>query len=158
MVILIKNLPNDSLINELKVKRRLSKVLKALGKDRHTLTVLVTGDEEIRDLNRTYRKIDKTTNVLAFPFRGPSGEFEGPPSPPLPAPWTDFLGDIAVSFETIGREAKENGLDHGELFYFYLIHGILHLVGYDHTRGEAEAKAHDAETTRLMALIPHTLE
>ncbi|MDR2459893.1 MAG: rRNA maturation RNase YbeY [Deltaproteobacteria bacterium] len=155
MVILIKNIPKESLINDLKLKRRLAKVLRALGRHNATITVLLTNDLEMRDLNRSFRGLDKSTNVLAFPA---NEEVGGPKSPPLPAPFRNFLGDIAVSLETVTREATEiHRGDVGELLYFYLIHGILHLVGYDHERGAADAKAQDEETWRLMDLIPHSL-
>jgi ssRNA-specific RNase YbeY (16S rRNA maturation enzyme) len=57
----------------------------------------------------------------------------------------------------VKREAKALGIPQGELFYFYLIHGILHLLGHDHELGEAQERAQDQETRRLLALIPHDL-
>jgi probable rRNA maturation factor len=157
MVILLRNLPNESLINGLKLKRRLSKVLRALGKPEASVSVLITGDGEIRELNKNFRNLDKPTNVLAFPAETPGGGGDFPAAPRLPGPYRNFLGDVAVSFETIRRQAAEEGLEEGELLYFYLIHGILHLLGYDHELGEREEREQDEETSRLMALIPHGL-
>jgi probable rRNA maturation factor len=159
MVILLKNLENGSLINDRKLKRRLGIILKALGKSDYTISILITTDEEIKTYNRDFRKVDKPTNVLAFPSTDPGLEEEEdiPPTPTLKGPYKNYLGDIAISFETILREAKALEMDEGELMYFYFIHGILHLIGYDHELGEEEEKAQDEETYRLMKLIPHSL-
>ena len=85
-------------------------------------------DAAIRDLNRTYRGVDAPTDVLAFPMR--EGRF-GLLSPEL-------LGDVVISAETAARQAPAGGL-RGELALL-LVHGILHLVGYDHHTSAARRR------------------
>lgn len=86
------------------------------------VSVLLAGDRKLKQLNRDFRGKDKPTNVLSFP----SGE-------------AMFLGDIALSIDTLKREAKEQGKKLEHHFAHLLLHGILHLLGYDHE------KARDAE-------------
>jgi probable rRNA maturation factor len=151
----LRNRQSALRINELKLKRRLGAALTALGRPKSSLSVLITDDEGIRALNREFRGRDAPTNVLAFPFHGePRGPSAPPPPKTLPP---SYLGDIAVSAQAIAREAAEGGHQRGFLLYFYLIHGLLHLVGFDHELGEEEERAQEAEAERLMALIPHSL-
>ncbi|MDR1312725.1 MAG: rRNA maturation RNase YbeY [Deltaproteobacteria bacterium] len=147
-------------VNALKLKRRLGKVLKALGRGDSSVGVMLAGDKELRELNREFRGKDAPTNVLAFPFEGGAADRPGEqlPGPRLPTSMRGYLGDVALSLETVARQAEEAGSDAGELLYFYLIHGVLHLLGHDHELGEAEAEAQDRETERLMSLIPSTLK
>lgn len=94
------------------------------------LSVLLTNDDAIQQLNREYRDRDKPTNVLSFPALE-QGEIElflreGRDIPPYPL----SLGDIIIALETIQREAPPEKLkDH---FTHLVIHGLLHLLGYDH--------------------------
>jgi probable rRNA maturation factor len=110
------------------------------------LSVLLTDDQGLRELNRQFLGQDKATNVLAFP----SGL-------PFPREKASYLGDVAVSLETVAREAEAAAKTMGEVFYFYLIHGTLHLLGYDHSKGPADEEAQTREEQRLLALIPHDL-
>jgi len=89
------------------------------------LTVTLTNDADIKILNRDYRAKDKPTNVLSFPMWDnmseiPNGAGEIP------------LGDIIIAFETIAREAVEQEKSLANHFTHMLIHGFLHLLGYDH--------------------------
>jgi probable rRNA maturation factor len=129
----------------LSIKRRLKTILKALGQDQADLTVLLTDDAEIQDLNRQFRNKDQPTNVLAFP--------NGQPFPREKA----YLGDVVVSLETVQREAEAGQRPMGEVMYFYLIHGTLHLLGHDHSLGPQEEQIQEAEQLRLLALIDHGL-
>jgi probable rRNA maturation factor len=92
------------------------------------VSVLLADDAAVRTLNREWRGIDKPTNVLSFPAaRQPCG------SPPL-------LGDIAIAYETLAREADEEGKPFLHHLAHLVVHGYLHLMGYDHqTDSEAEA-------------------
>ncbi|MDR2340614.1 MAG: rRNA maturation RNase YbeY [Deltaproteobacteria bacterium] len=164
MAVSLRNSQSALPIRPLALKRRVGAVLKALGRAGSSLSVLVTDDRGMLPLNRRFRGVDGATNVLAFPWRGPprGGPARGPqtPGPPEPeprGPLRDYLGDVALSAQTVKREAKALGIPQGELFYFYLIHGILHLLGHDHELGEAQERAQDQETRRLLALIPHDL-
>jgi probable rRNA maturation factor len=92
------------------------------------LSVLLTDDEAVRELNRAWRGKDRPTNVLSFP---------APEGPDIPGP--RHLGDLALAFETLEREAREEGKALADHAAHLIVHGTLHLLGYDHeTAGEAE--------------------
>ena len=91
---------------------------------------LITGDREVRRLNRKFRDEDRSTDVLSFPAA---------------APLNGFLGDLAISFPTARRQAAEYGLQVDQEIKILMLHGVLHLLGMDHhtDRGRmarAEAK------------------
>ena len=93
------------------------------------LSLLLTDDAGTRELNRAWRGLDKATNVLSFPG-------SGPPSPD----GTRHLGDIALAFETVAREAAEERKSIENHVAHLVVHGVLHLLGLDHdTDWEAEA-------------------
>jgi probable rRNA maturation factor len=92
-------------------------------------TLVLSSDERMRALNRTWRGRDQATNVLSFP---------AVPLPGAPAAATPFLGDIVLAGETLLREAAEQGIEPSHHFQHLLVHGILHLLGYDH---ETDAQA-----------------
>ena len=129
------------------MRRRLNVLMKDLDLVGAELSVTITGDREIKEINAQYRGVNKATNVLAFALE------EGPPVPGI----LRVLGDIVISAETIQREAGPLGYTDGEMLYFYLIHGLLHLIGYDHEQGPDEAARQEAETERLWNLIRHDL-
>jgi probable rRNA maturation factor len=88
------------------------------------VTVLLCDDAEIRQLNRDFRNLDKPTNVLSFPSSAASGE--------EPAP----LGDIAIAFETVRSEADKESKSLRDHTSHMVVHGMLHLLGYDHENDE----------------------
>lgn len=128
-------------ISPRKIAVRLGRVLAALGRPGAGVSVLLTDDEEIRRLNRAFRGVDRPTNVLAFPDTEAALGERG------------HLGDVAVSTETVVREAEALGAPVGEHFWYYLIHAVLHLAGHDHELGPEEDEAQRRETDRLMLLI-----
>ena len=151
MPIYLSNRQKTLPINEIALKRRLGRLLRELGLAGAELSVSLVDDEEMRALNRRYRRRNRPTNVLSFPLG------EGGPKPPG-APLA--LGDVVISTETLIREAGMPGwadFSVGELLYFHLVHGLTHLVGYDHESGPAEAARQEAETSRLWGLIRHSL-
>jgi probable rRNA maturation factor len=81
-------------------------------------TCLITGDAELRRLNRDFLKNDYATDVLSFPSRKTLG----------------FIGDIAISFEHAKRQAAEYGHSVGAEIEILMLHGVLHLVGMDHEK------------------------
>ena len=120
----------------------MGKALKDLGCNDNELSILITGDEQIHELNRQYLKRDKPTNVLAFPMSsGPDGIETG------------MLGDIVISVDTAKEEATEMGITLHERAYQLLIHGLLHLLGYDHELSEKDEKKMQKEEKRLFALL-----
>lgn len=104
------------------------KALKALGLTDAELSILLVNDIRMQELNRLYRNKDKTTDVLAFSMR--DGQYHDI----NPA----ILGDIVISLPTAGRQAKEKGHGIYEEIAVLLVHGMLHLIGYDHEMGKKE--------------------
>lgn len=118
--------------------------LHALGDETEVSVTLVT-DEEIHQLNRDYRKVDRPTDVLSFAF----DEAEEPAMEGMGA---HVLGDIIISAETANRQSQEFG--HGlerEIIYL-AVHGLLHLLGYDHME-EADKKIMRAEEEKALREI-----
>lgn len=100
------------------------------------LSIALVSDAEIQVLSRDYRNKDKPTNVLSFPDEGPA---------PL-------LGDIVLALETVTREAKEKSVSLQNHVSHLIIHGFLHLQGYDHATDVTAAKMEALEITALAAL------
>ena len=106
------------------------------------LSVVIVGDRSIRRLNRQYLGRDKATNVISFAMR--EGLFAGV-NP-------EVLGDVVISAVTCAREADDGGISFPSRLHFLLLHGILHLVGYDHERnGETEAKKMEKKEREIIA-------
>ena len=93
--------------------------------------MLIVDDAAIRVINRDYLQRDRATNVISFSMQ--EGEQAGL--------HPNLLGDVVISAETAARDAAEAGLGFESELYFLLLHGILHLLGYDHERGSAEQAA-----------------
>jgi len=100
---------------------RAEEMLMAIGKSEASATIAFVSDRRIRTLNKQFRGIDKATDVLSFPSDEPNE-----------------LGDIAISIQTALRQAGENGLTlNGEIAQL-ILHGLLHLSGYDHETDNGE--------------------
>jgi len=125
-----------------------------LAYEDHELSIVITDNEGIKEMNRTYRNIDRPTNVLAFPMLevGPNDE----PCPRVKSDATQappLLGDIVISMETAAQEAKSAAITLDERTSQLMIHGILHLVGYDHEQGEDKARHMEEKSLELIRLI-----
>ena len=107
------------------------------------LSVLFTDDKQIAQLNSHYRRKDEPTNVLAFPMsvQAPTDVASG------------MLGDVVISVDTAIRESKELQEPLEETIYRLLIHGILHLLSYDHEGSPGEAKRMQTAQKRLLDMI-----
>jgi probable rRNA maturation factor len=90
-----------------------------MGRPEAELSVLLTSDRAVRALNRRWRGVDRSTDVLSFPLSEPPGM--GP-----------VLGDVVLSMDTAARRARAEGRQLAEELERYLVHGLLHLLGYDH--------------------------
>ena len=103
------------------------------------IVLLACGDDRIAALNADFRGRPRPTNVLSWPSRERAAAVAGEtPAPPSPAGGPE-LGDIAIAFETCDYEAAEAGLPFDHHVTHLLVHGTLHLLGYDHERdGDAE--------------------
>ncbi|MHB9037236.1 MAG: rRNA maturation RNase YbeY [Armatimonadota bacterium] len=95
------------------------------------VSVLLTDDKQITELNREYREIDAPTDVLSFSQLEGDDEFAGEDNDGL-------LGDVVISVETAQRQAEAQGNSLDEEIDMLLVHGILHLLGYDHAEPEEE--------------------
>jgi len=126
-----------------RIRKITQTLLNALGSPDSDLSILITDDLEIARLNRQYRHREGPTNVLAFPMN--EGECSGI-NPEL-------LGDVVISAETVAREGKELDFSFKQRFDFLLVHGILHLFGYDHEISEDEALKMEKKTEELYQLI-----
>jgi probable rRNA maturation factor len=107
------------------------------------LSILIVDDGQIAQLNQTYLQRQGPTNVIAFPMR------EGPHTDINP----HLLGDVVISMDTCAKEGKTADISVEERFDQLLIHGILHLIGYDHIHSKAQAKVMEAKSLELLALI-----
>ncbi len=120
------------------------KILSVLGCPTSELSIAIVGDRAIRILNREYLGKDRPTNVISFSMQ--EGDF-GTVNPSL-------LGDVVISVDTAARESEEAGVTFWERLVFLLMHGILHLTGYDHERsGEEEARRMEAKEQEVFALL-----
>ena len=102
--------------------------------------VRMTDDDTIHEIKREYRGVDRPTNVLSFAALDDEDE-------PIVDPM--LLGDIVVAFETTEREAAEQNKSPEEHFFHLIVHGVLHLIGYDHVE-DADAEVMEALETKIM--------
>ncbi len=105
-----------------KLKIAAQKTLEIVGVEKNRgLTITVGSDDFIQELNKTYRNIDRPTDVLSF-----SEEYE------IPETNTIYLGDIAISYPTANSQAMEAGHSVSDELSLLAVHGVLHLLGFDH--------------------------
>ncbi|MBI5440065.1 MAG: rRNA maturation RNase YbeY [Deltaproteobacteria bacterium] len=144
MVIWIRNDFEQAGIDEEKLRRRAQRALGALGCEEEELSIWLCSDEAIRELHRTYLGADTPTNVMSFAQReGEYADLE-----------PGVLGDVVVSVDTARRDAQEGGLSLDDELSYLLIHGILHLVGYDHEGEQAHrAPEMEAKESELFELV-----
>lgn len=108
------------------------------------LSVVIVDDEQIQEINRDYLQRDKPTNVISF------SQQEGEGGGICP----ELLGDVVISADTAWRDAQEADVSFFSELSFLLIHGILHLVGYDHERGTQEqAELMEQKESELFKLL-----
>ena len=122
MKIWIRNQQKQTLLDKRKIRRAAQRILTELGLPDAEVSLLFVNDAKIQALNRRYLRRDKPTNVLAFSMR--EGEFSTLHS--------HLLGDLVISVETARRQMKRFGMDEMKMVTLMMIHGILHLVGYEH--------------------------
>jgi probable rRNA maturation factor len=114
-------------------------MLAALSLGDAEISIVLTGDDQIKILNRDYRGKDRPTDVLAFAMReGELGELAGP-----------VLGDVVISVPTARRQAEERGVTALDEVTMLLAHGLLHLLGWDHDTASKD-RAMRRQTARLV--------
>ncbi len=126
--------------------RLAQRILMAVGEAKSELSLELIGDARIRRLNREYRKQDRITDVLAFPMREgivPRGR----------CPQTSMLGDVVISLPTAIRQAQKAGRSIDVELAALLVHGVLHLCGYDHERGPGEAARMSRREQNVLYMI-----
>lgn len=104
------------------------------------VSLVLTDDAEQRELNKQWRGIDKSTNVLSFPQIEPFEPVEG------------LVGDIILAEETVRREADEMGIAFTDHFTHLVVHGFLHLLGFDHIEDD-DAEEMEGLETRILATL-----
>ena len=112
-----------------------AKALDAIGRSGSSATIAFVSDKSIRKLNQQFRGIDKATDVLSFP-----------------ADEADLLGDVAVSVDTAAAQAKENGLTFENEIAQLILHGLLHLSGYDHETDNGEMNRFELRLRRKLKI------
>ena len=111
------------------------RALRAIGKSEASATIAFVSNKRIRELNRQFRGINKATDVLSFPSQEESN-----------------LGDVAVSVETAADQAKENGLSFDDEIAQLILHGLLHLSGYDHETDNGEMNRLELRLRRRLGI------
>ena len=135
MPIALHNRQKKVRIDTIRLRADIKKLLRLLDLKNHEIDVQIVDDAAIREINRDYLNRDRPTNVISFAMHeGPGGGLH-----------PEILGDIVISAETAERDAKTGDLDVMEEMEFLVIHGLLHLIGYNHENTS------DAETQKMKA-------
>ncbi|MDO9289572.1 MAG: rRNA maturation RNase YbeY [Thermodesulfovibrionales bacterium] len=153
MKVLIKNRQRLIKINLQKLKCNSRKALRLLGLKKAELSILLVNDRGMKALNSMHRHIGKTTDVLSFPQMSYSVKRKAlsvKSYNAINAQRTTLLGDIVINLQAAKRQATEHGLSFMEEIRWLLVHGILHLIGYDHEKSKyAERKMRTKERELL---------
>ena len=135
----------DRKITKKFVKETVEKILKELNLDNVEISITLTDNETIKNINREWRGKDSPTDVLSFPLDidFPLGYKYRP------------LGDVVISLPFAKKQSEEIGLSYREEILRLLIHGILHLLGYDHEKSEEEAKKMFSIQEKIFSKLSH---
>jgi len=123
--------------------RRASRAVAALPPRAGVINVIVTGDRELRRLNRRYRGKDKPTDVLSFSYLDDRRTPIGP-----------VAGDVFVSHQTLARDARRLGVAPDHLALRIVVHGFLHVLGYDHETDREAVRMERRERALLRRVLP----
>jgi probable rRNA maturation factor len=146
-VLVVADCWHDEADAEAVIQRAIAAAAEAVDQDvgEAELAVMLTDDAGIRTLNSNWRGIDKPTNVLSFPALQPSGSGGEGDAPRL-------LGDIAIAYDTMRREADQEQKPFDHHLSHLAVHGFLHLIGYDHEKN-ADAEAMEALEQEILARL-----
>ncbi len=143
MDIRIQDRQNRHRSSDKRIRAQARTILSDLGVLDGELSILIVDDQEIAELNKTYLDRDGPTNVIAFSMK--EGSF-GNINPNL-------LGDVVISVDTAAREAQDAGISAESRFDQLLVHGILHLLGFDHSKSSHHAEAMAVKEKQLLKLL-----
>ena len=143
MGVLIDSKQEKYRISRKSLKKKAQAALNALGCPDSELSILLLDDPQIANLNKAYLNREGPTNVIAFPMQ------EGPFAEVTP----HLLGDVVISLETAEREGAIAGISMEERLTELLVHGILHLCGYDHEVSEEEELRMEEKSREVLAVI-----
>ncbi len=133
----IVNRSSASALSSRKLKKKAERILVLLKLSRVELSIALTDNPEIRELNARYRKKDEPTDVLSFPSEDPLALGMG------------LLGDVVISIEQAEKQARRKKQKLEQELEMLLIHGLLHLLGYDHERSRQDARTMRAMEKKL---------
>jgi probable rRNA maturation factor len=143
MKIWIRNQQKHIPLDLRKVRRAAQRILTELGFLEAELSLLFVNDLQIQELNQRHLRRDKPTNVLAFPMR--EGEFS--------TLHPHLLGDLVISVETARRQSSRFGLNDTEMVILLMVHGVLHLIGYEHEGTKKGAREMTLKQKELLHII-----
>jgi probable rRNA maturation factor len=126
-----------------------AQVAPELGHDNLIVSLVMADDDEVHALNKQWRAKDKPTNVLSFPMLSREEVLHAAADENAPG----MLGDLILAHGVCTREAAEKGIPVEAHAAHLIVHGLLHLAGYDHETGEADATAMEALETKALALM-----
>ena len=143
MEVLIDNRQSRHKIALKKIKQTVQVILDALDCPDGEISILIVDDPQIEELNQQYLNREGPTNVIAFAMR--EGEFADL-SPHL-------LGDVVISMDTAAKEAQIAATSMERRFNELLVHGVLHLMGFDHETSEEDAQVMEGKSREILALL-----
>jgi len=143
MEVLIDNRQSRHKIALKKIKQTVQVILNALDCPDGEISILIVDDPQIEELNQQYLNREGPTNVIAFAMR--EGEFADL-SPHL-------LGDVVISMDTAAKEAQIAATSMERRFNELLVHGVLHLMGFDHETSEEDAQVMEGKSREILALL-----
>jgi len=118
--------------------------MQKVGKEYEGVTIAFVSNRKIRELNKRFRKLDKTTDVLSFPTDNDNDRFSDSSNP--------MLGEIAIAVERAAEQASENGLEFDQEIAQLILHGLLHLCGYDHETDNGEMNRLELQLRRKLRI------
>lgn len=131
----------ESQVSRPKLERAASVTLDACLEEDAVLTVVVTGNEKIRTLNKKHRGVDKPTDVLSFP-----ADYMDPDL------GLKYLGDVLISYPAARAQSEDEVHGVGEELQLLVVHGVLHLLGYDHLSGPEKEEMASLQTDIMVKL------
>ncbi len=140
-----------------RIRRSIRYTLNAEGVDMPCeVNVLITDDTEIREINRSFRDIDKATDVLSFPMLDlMPGRFDATPADTNCETGRVLLGDIVFSYDRVCAQAKQYGQSADREASYLVIHSVLHLLGYDHMDEGTEKRRMRAREKAILNEMGH---